>query len=141
MVLVGKVNREIVAAINVHGPLAVGVSGEDTSLLSAKQVSPDLGFVGEVTDVNTDIVTRLMGEELIPVIATIGVDADGQAYNINADTAAAAIAGALGAEKLVYLTDIEGIRRDVGDAGVAAVVRCRSRRSTRSSPTAPSAAA
>ncbi|MDP1794232.1 MAG: acetylglutamate kinase [Acidimicrobiales bacterium] len=116
MVLVGKVNREIVAAINVHGPLAVGVSGEDTSLLSAKQVSPELGFVGEVTDVNTEIVTRLMGEELIPVIATIGTDADGQAYNINADTAAAAIAAELAAEKLVYLTDIEGIRRDVADA-------------------------
>lgn len=117
MVLVGKVNREIVAAINVHGPLAVGVSGEDTSLLSAKQVSLELGFVGEVTDVNTEIVARLMGEELIPVIATIGTDAEGQAYNINVDTAAAAIAAALGAEKLVYLTDIEGIRRDVGDAG------------------------
>jgi len=116
MVLVGKVNREIVAAINVHGPLAVGVSGEDASLLSAKQVSPELGFVGEVTSVNTELVDRLMGEELIPVIATIGVGDDGQAYNINADTAAAAIAGALEAEKLVYLTDIDGIRGDVADA-------------------------
>ncbi len=116
MVLVGKVNREIVAAINVHGPLAVGVSGEDTSLLTARQVSPELGYVGEVTDVNTQIVSRLMGEELIPVIATIGTDEDGQAYNINADTAAAAIAAALEAEKLVYLTDIEGIRKDVADA-------------------------
>ncbi|HUR78202.1 MAG TPA: acetylglutamate kinase [Acidimicrobiales bacterium] len=116
MVLVGKVNREIVAGINVHGPLAVGLSGEDASLLTAKQLHPDLGFVGEVTNVNTDVVTRLMGEELIPVIATIGVDDAGQAYNINADTAAAAIAAALGAEKLVYLTDIDGIRRDVDDA-------------------------
>jgi acetylglutamate kinase len=116
MVLVGKVNREIVAAINVHGPLAVGVSGEDASLLTAKQLSPALEFVGEVTSVNTDVVTRLMSEELIPVIATIGVDDAGQAYNINADTAAAAIAGALGAEKVVYLTDIDGIRRDVADA-------------------------
>ncbi len=116
MVLVGKVNREIVAAINVHGPLAVGMSGEDGSMLTAKAISPELGFVGEVTDVRTDIVTRLMGEELIPVIATIGVDEQGQAYNINADTAAAAIAAALEAEKLVYLTDIEGIRRDVTDA-------------------------
>ncbi|MEY2470816.1 MAG: acetylglutamate kinase [Actinomycetota bacterium] len=116
MVLVGKVNREIVAAINVHGPLAVGVSGEDASLLTAKQLDPALGFVGEVTNVNTDVVCRLMDDELIPVIATIGVDGAGQAYNINADTAAAAIAGALGAEKLVYLTDIDGIRRDVADA-------------------------
>jgi acetylglutamate kinase len=116
MVLVGKVNRELVAAINVHGPLAVGVSGEDASLLTAKQLDPALGFVGEVTSVNTDVVARLMDDELIPVIATIGVDDSGQAYNINADTAAAAIAGALGAEKLVYLTDIDGIRRDVADA-------------------------
>jgi acetylglutamate kinase len=116
MVLVGKVNREIVAAINVHGPLAVGMSGEDGSLLTATQLRPELGFVGEVTDVRVEIVSRLMGEELIPVIATIGVDVDGQAYNINADTAAAAIAAALDAEKLVYLTDIEGIRRDVTDA-------------------------
>ena len=116
MVLVGKVNREIVAAINVHGPLAVGVSGEDASLLTAKQLDPALGFVGEVTNVNTDVVARLMDDELIPVIATIGVDGAGQAYNINADTAAAAIAGALGAEKLVYLTDIDGIRRDIADA-------------------------
>jgi acetylglutamate kinase len=116
MVLVGKVNREIVAAINVHGPLAVGLSGEDASLLTAKQLNPALGFVGEVTNVNTDVVTRLMVEDLIPVIATVGVDGAGQAYNINADTAAAAIAGALGAEKLVYLTDIDGIRRDIADA-------------------------
>jgi acetylglutamate kinase len=116
MVLVGKVNRDIVAAINVHGPLAVGVSGEDASLLTAKQLNPDLGFVGEVTSVNTEVVTRLIEDELIPVIATIGVDDAGQAYNINADTAAAAIAAALGAEKLVYLTDIDGIRRDVADA-------------------------
>lgn len=116
MVLVGKVNREIVAAINVHGPMAVGVSGEDASLLTVKQVRPELGFVGEVTDVRADILTRLMGEELIPVIATIGIDDDGQAYNVNADTAAAAIAAELEAEKLVYLTDIDGIRRDVADA-------------------------
>ncbi len=116
MVLVGKVNREIVGAINVHGPLAVGLSGEDASLLTAKPVNAELGFVGEVTDVNTDIVTRLMDDELIPVIATVGVDGDGQAYNINADTAAAAVAAALDAEKLVYLTDIDGIRRDVNDA-------------------------
>ena len=116
MVLVGKVNRDIVGAVNVHGPLAVGVSGEDASLLTAKQLNPALGFVGEVTSVNAEVVTRLLDEELIPVIATIGVDDSGQAYNINADTAAAAIAGALSAEKLVYLTDIDGIRRDVADA-------------------------
>jgi acetylglutamate kinase len=115
MVLVGKVNRELVAAINVHAPLAVGLSGEDAMLLTATARNPDLGFVGDVTDVDAGILDRLLVQDLIPVIATIGADADGQAYNINADTAAGAIAEALGAEKLVYLTNIEGLRRDVAD--------------------------
>lgn len=115
MVLVGKVNRELVAAINVHGPLAVGLSGEDAALITAEARHPDLGFVGDVTAINTSILNRLLNEELIPVIATIGVDTSGQAYNINADTAAGAIAEAIPAEKLVYLTDIEGIRKDVDD--------------------------
>jgi len=115
MVLVGKVNREIVAAVNVHAPLAVGLSGEDAMLLTATPRNPDLGFVGDVADVDAGILHRLLNEELIPVIATIGADADGQAYNINADSAAGAIAEALGAEKLVYLTNIEGLRGDVAD--------------------------
>jgi acetylglutamate kinase len=117
MVLVGKVNRDIVACLNVHGPIAVGVSGEDGSLLHATAASPELGFVGDIEEVRTDVLDRLLAEDLVPVIATIGVDAEGQSYNINADTAAGAIADALGAAKLVYLTDIEGIRRDVADAG------------------------
>lgn len=117
MVLVGKVNRDIVAAVNVHGPLAVGLSGEDAGLILAAARDPGLGFVGDVEAVNADILRRLLAEELIPVVATIGLDAGGQAYNINADTAAGAIAEALGAEKLVYLTDVEGIRRDVDDPG------------------------
>jgi len=116
MVLVGQVNPQLVAAINVHGPLAVGVSGADAGLIVAEARDPDLGFVGDVTDVNPTIVNRLLNEELIPVIATIGSDLTGQAYNINADTVAGAIAEALGAEKLVYLTDIEGLRRVVNDA-------------------------
>ena len=115
MVLVGKVNRDIVGAINVHGPLAVGLSGEDAGLITASARSPELGFVGDVEAVNPDILRRLLSEELIPVVATIGSDAQGQAYNINADTAAGAIASALEAEKLVYLTDIEGLRRDEHD--------------------------
>ena len=115
MVLVGKVNRDIVSAVNVHGPLAVGLSGEDAGLITASARSPELGFVGDVESVNPGIVERLLTEELIPVIATIGSDPDGQAYNINADTAAGAIAEALRAEKLVYLTDIDGLRRDVTD--------------------------
>jgi len=115
MVLVGKVNREIVAAINVHAPLAVGLSGEDASMMTASQRNPDLGYVGDVENVDTSILDRLLGQGLIPVVATIGVDEGGQAYNINADTAAGAIARALGAAKLVYLTNVEGLRRDVAD--------------------------
>lgn len=114
MVLVGKVNRDIVSTINVHGPLAVGLSGEDAGLITASARSPELGFVGNVDAVNPAIVERLLAEELIPVVATIGSDAGGQAYNINADTAAGAIAEALGAEKLVYLTDVEGLLSDLG---------------------------
>jgi acetylglutamate kinase len=115
MVLVGKVNRELVAAINVHGPLAVGVSGEDSAFLHASARSPELGFVGDVDAVDPTLLTRLLDSDLIPVVATIGMDDGGQAYNVNADTAAGAIAAALKAEKLVYLTDIEGIRADADD--------------------------
>jgi acetylglutamate kinase len=115
MVLVGKVNRDIVSAINTHGALAVGVSGEDARLIEVKPLDPELGFVGEITAINSTVIDRLLAEDLIPVIATIGVDEVGQAYNINADTAAGAIAAELQAEKLVYLTNIEGLRRDVKD--------------------------
>jgi acetylglutamate kinase len=111
------VNREIVSAINVHAPLAVGLSGEDARLIRARPGDPELGFVGEVAEVTTELIDRLIAEQLIPVIATIGSDATGQAYNINADTAAGAIAEALGAAKLVYLTDVEGVRRDRHDPG------------------------
>ncbi|MBV8957837.1 MAG: acetylglutamate kinase [Actinobacteria bacterium] len=115
MVLVGKVNRDVVSAVNMHGPVAVGVSGEDAGLITASARNPELGFVGDVSGINTTILDRLLAEELIPVVATIGTDEHGQAYNINADTAAGAIAEAIGAEKLVYLTDIEGLRRQVDD--------------------------
>ncbi|MGH9075382.1 MAG: acetylglutamate kinase, partial [Acidimicrobiales bacterium] len=115
MVLVGKVNRDIVGAINTHGPLAVGISGEDAGLIRASAHPGGLGFVGEVAGVDATILRRLLAEGLIPVVATIGSDAAGQAYNINADVVAGAVAEALGAEKLVYLTDVEGLRRDPGD--------------------------
>jgi acetylglutamate kinase len=115
MVLRGQVNPQLVSSINVHGPLAVGVSGEDAGLLRATARDPDLGFVGDVSEVNPTILRRLLNEDLIPVVATIGSDSAGQAYNINADAVAGAIAQALGAEKLVYLTDVEGLRRDVTD--------------------------
>lgn len=115
MVLIGQVNPQLVAAINVHGPLAVGVSGEDAGLIRAVARDPELGFVGDVESINPMILRGLLDEEFIPVVATIGTDGSGQAYNINADTVAGAIAEALGAEKLVYLTDIEGLRRVVDD--------------------------
>jgi acetylglutamate kinase len=110
MVLVGKVNRDIVSAINVHGPLAVGMSGEDANLITAAQRHADLGFVGNVSVVDPTMLERLVAEGLIPVVATIGADESGQAYNINADTVAGALAEALHAEKLIFLTDIEGLR-------------------------------
>jgi acetylglutamate kinase len=115
MVLVGKVNRDIVSAINVHGPLAVGVSGEDAGLISAEARDPALGYVGDVAAVHPELLLRLIAEDLIPVVATIGSDPAGQAYNINADTAAGSIASALEATKLVYLTDVDGIRSDRDD--------------------------
>ncbi len=115
MVLIGQVNPQLVAAINVHGSLAVGVSGEDAGLIRATARDPELGFVGDVESINPTILQALLDDEFVPVVATIGTDANGQAYNINADTVAGAIAEALGAEKLVYLTDIEGLRRVVSD--------------------------
>jgi acetylglutamate kinase len=110
MVLVGKVNRDIVSAINVHGPLAVGMSGEDANLITAAQSHVDLGFVGHVSEVDPTMLQRLVAEGIIPVVATIGADEAGQAYNINADTVAGALAEALQAEKLIFLTDVEGLR-------------------------------
>lgn len=115
MVLIGQVNPQLVAAINVHGPLAVGVSGEDAGLIRAAARSTDLGFVGDVVSINPMIINALLDDEFIPVVATIGTDDSGQAFNINADSVAGAIAEALGAEKLVYLTDIEGLRRSIDD--------------------------
>ncbi len=118
MVLVGKVNRDIVAEVNTHAPLAVGVSGEDAGLIGARQRRADLGFVGDVAEVNPRIIERLLDEQLIPIVSTIGSDAkEGQAYNINADTVAGAIATELGAEKIVYLTDVPGLLTDPTDPG------------------------
>lgn len=115
MALVGKVNREIVAAVNRHGPHAVGLSGEDAGLLTVRQRDPRLGFVGDVEAVDPSVLERLLREDLIPVVATIGTDPAGQAYNVNADAVAGAIAEALHAEKLVYLTDVDGIYADFTD--------------------------
>jgi acetylglutamate kinase len=115
MALVGKVNREIVASVNRHGSYAVGLSGEDAGLIRVDQRDPRLGFVGDIRSIDATMVLRLLREELIPVIATVGIDDDGQAYNVNADTVAGAIAEALDAEKLVYLTDVAGVYGDWPD--------------------------
>jgi acetylglutamate kinase len=115
MVLIGQVNPQLVTAINLHGNYAVGVSGEDAGLIKASARNPELGFVGDIDAINPSLLEGLLADEFIPVVATIGTDDQGQAYNINADVVAGAIAEALGAEKLIYLTDIEGLRRDVGD--------------------------
>lgn len=116
MVLLGTVNPQLVSAINVHGASAVGVSGQDAGLLRVTQRDPGLGFVGDIDSVDPTVLKSAIADNAVPVVATIGNDASGQAYNVNADTAAAAIAVALGAEKLIYLTDIEGLRAHKDDA-------------------------
>lgn len=115
MVLVGNVNRELVSRINRHGSIALGVSGEDADLLVAIERDPELGFVGDVASVNPDLIHRLLAEGLVPVVATMGTDGDGQPLNINADSGASAIAAELGAHKLVYLTDVDGLYQDPND--------------------------
>ena len=117
MVLLGTVNPQLVSAINQHGAPAVGVSGQDARLFTASPHDAALGFVGEITRVDATIVRQMLKDSQVPVVATIGTDSSGQAYNINADTAAGALAEALGAEKLIYLTDIAGLRADKNDAG------------------------
>ncbi len=119
MVLVGQVQRELVGLINEHGPYAVGMSGEDAHLFTAERRDAivdgepvDIGQVGDVVEVRPDFVTRLLDDGLIPVVSTVARDGDGVSYNVNADTAAAALAIALGAEKLVVLTDVEGLYAD-----------------------------
>ncbi len=112
MVLAGKTNKDIVARINQHDGNAVGVCGLDANLLRVERSSPggaDLGYVGEITEVNTPFLNLLLANNSMPVIAPVGVNGDGHAYNVNADIAAAAIASAMQAEKLVYLSDVEGV--------------------------------
>jgi acetylglutamate kinase len=116
MVLNGSVNPQIVSAINVHGNVAVGLSGEDGRTLQVTARDVSLGFVGDIEKVRTHVIDGLLADGLVPVLSTVGVDVNGQPYNINADTAAGAIAEALGAEKIVYLTDIAGLRKDIDDA-------------------------
>ena len=118
MVLVGKINRDLVATINRESreePVAVGVSGEDAGLLTVTPRDPSLGYVGDVSFVRASVLHRLLDEGLAPVVSTIGADEAGQPYNINADEAARAIAVAMGAEKIVYLTAAPGLLENVTD--------------------------
>jgi len=118
MVLSGTTNKGIVQSINAIGGNAIGLSGKDGRLLRVTKFMPggaDIGFVGEVAEVRTSMIRDLLASGYLPVIAPIGVDEDGQSYNINADTAAAAIAGALQAEKFIMLTDVPGVLLDVND--------------------------
>jgi acetylglutamate kinase len=123
MVLVGQVQRELVGLINQHGHIAVGLSGEDAGLFTAEATGTvvdgeevDLGLVGEVSRVRPEAVLDLVGAGRIPVISSVAPDEAGQVHNVNADTAAAAVAVALGAEKLLVLTDVEGLYRDWPDS-------------------------
>lgn len=119
MVLTGQVQRDVVGLLNAHGPLAVGISGEDAQVFTAERRPAlidgelvDIGLVGDVVSVRPDFITSLLDDGRIPVVSSIAVGADGQVYNVNADTAASALAVSLGAEKLVILTDVRGLYRD-----------------------------
>jgi len=115
MVLVGQVGREIVSAINKHGGFAVGTTGEDGRLITAHVKDEKLGFVGEVDEINSDILESLLVQELVPVVAPIGISSEGQSLNINADEAASAIAAGLNAKKLIFMSNIPGLLKDVED--------------------------
>ena len=115
MVLAGKVNKGLVNLIQTKGGSAMGICGSDARLIEAKIKDERLGYVGEITNINIECVNDLLAGGYIPVISTIGCDREGNTYNINADTAAARIAGALGAGRMILMTDVAGILRDVND--------------------------
>lgn len=115
MVLSGKVNEELVLALNAHGPLAVGLSGVDGSMVHCSIPHPEVGRVGQVEMVDTGVIDTLLGQGFIPVIASVGVGPDGGVVNINADTFASALAQTCQASKIVFLTDVDGLYRDFSD--------------------------
>lgn len=115
MVLAGKVNKDLVSMLESHGGTAIGLCGLDGNLIEAEQLDPDLGLVGEITEVNPQIICNALDNGYIPVISTIGRGKDGTVYNINADTAAARIAAEMGAPSLILLTDIKGLLEDKDD--------------------------
>lgn len=114
-VLVGKVNSQLVATLNSHGNVAVGLSGADGGIIVADQADPDLGRVGRITKINRGLIDDLVEADYIPVIATIALGKDGGFYNVNADMAAGRIAAAIGAHKIVFLTDVDGLYMDFND--------------------------
>ncbi|MCR4898594.1 MAG: acetylglutamate kinase [Acholeplasmatales bacterium] len=114
-ILSGKLNKNLVKELNLKGAKAVGLSGLDAGLIKAEKINDELGYVGNITDINPTIILDNLEKGYIPVISTLGYDNDGNVYNINADTAASRIAGALGAEKFILMTDIQGVMKDKDD--------------------------
>jgi len=115
MALIGKVNQELVAQLNQHGHLAVGLSGADGHIVRAKQLNPELGQVGVVDKVDITLLMDLIEAHYIPVIASVGVGVDGNFYNVNADIMAGEIAASIGAHKVIFLTDVDGLYKDFND--------------------------
>ena len=115
MVLAGKINKTLVSLLQNTGGRAIGLSGADGHMIEAKQLDPALGYVGEITNIDTRLITDVLEKGYIPVISTVGCDSEGNVYNINADTAASRIAGMLKAESLISMTDSSGILRDKED--------------------------
>lgn len=115
MVLSGKVNKSLVDLIGRHGGKAVGISGQDGHILKCEKQDENLGFVGKITEINTELINDLLGLGYVPVISTVGYDDEGNVYNVNADSAASAIAGALNAESLIIMTDICGLLENKDD--------------------------
>lgn len=115
MVLAGKVNKTLTELIERHGGKAVGICGQDGHILKCEIQDEKLGFVGKITEINTKLITDLLGLGYVPVVSTVGYDDEGNSYNVNADTAAAALAGALNAESLILMTDIRGLLENKDD--------------------------
>ena len=116
MILCGKINKNIVGELNSMGVKAIGLCGKDSQLIKAEKLDSDLGYVGKITEINSKLLEILARDEFIPVIASIATDEQGNSYNVNADVAAAAIGAAMHAEKLMFLSDIDGIMADKDDS-------------------------
>ncbi|MDR0347455.1 MAG: acetylglutamate kinase [Coriobacteriales bacterium] len=115
MVLIGKVNQELVAQLNKHGHIAVGLNGADGHIVKATQISEEMGLVGNVESIDTTLLLDLIAGDYIPIIASVAVGADGLSYNVNADVMAGEIAATIGAHKVIFLTDVDGLYRDFSD--------------------------